>query len=313
MKSKKNILILGGGGFIGSHLVEFLRKEYSITVFDKKNFSRNNLRSFEKDIEIIEGDFYNIKDIENLVRHKDYIFHLVWSTLPANSNKNPIYDVETNALSSLKLLEVLKNKKKTKTIFVSSGGTVYGNTKQVPTNEDGHTDPLCSYGITKLMVEKYFRLYNHLYGFDGIITRLSNPYGERQNLTYNHGLVTTLLYKIITKQDIEIWGDGKIVRDYIYIKDAVNGLEKVLTYNGSHKLFNISSGKGLSINQILEVISKTLKIKLNVKYKRSRKFDVKQNVLDYSLALRELKWFPKTTLEEGIRITYNWLLKNTGR
>lgn len=163
------------------------------------------------------------------------------------------------------------------------------------------------------MVEKYFSLYNHLYGFDGIITRLSNPYGERQNLTYNHGLVTTLLYKIITKQDIEIWGDGKIVRDYIYIKDAVHGLEKVLTYKGSYKLFNISSGKGLSINQILEVISKTLKIKLNIKYKRSRKFDVKQNVLDHSLALRELKWFPKTTLEEGIRITYNWLLKNTGR
>ena len=149
-----NCIIYGGGGFIGSHLCEeLLKRNYNVTIFDKINFAKDNLKSFKDKIKIIEGDFNNEYDLLSSLDGIDYVFHLVSSTLPASSNDNPVYDVESNLISTLRLLQDVVNRKIKKVVFVSSGGTVYGIPKSTPIPEDHSRQPICSYGITKKTIE----------------------------------------------------------------------------------------------------------------------------------------------------------------
>ena len=307
MKQKKKVLILGGGGFIGSHIAEALLDEYSIRIFDKKNFSHKNITPLRGDIDIVEGDFNNITDVEPALKGIDYIFHLVCSTIPATSNTNCTYDIETNVISTLKLLSCLKHTPRCKIIFISSGGTVYGNTPSVPISEQENNYPLCSYGITKLMIEKYLYLYRHLYGLDYYIIRLSNPYGERQDWHNSQGLIMTFLYNICKGRPIEIWGDGSIVRDYIYIRDAMKCLAKILMYYGDTRIFNVGSGRGYSINEIVKKIGTITDKNPRIVYKTNRSCDVQTNILDSTLARQELDWEPETPLDKGIALVYRWM------
>jgi UDP-glucose 4-epimerase len=307
----KNCIIYGGGGFIGSHIAdELLRHKFNVVVFDKLNSTKKNVKHILKKINFIEGDFNNKIHLSNSLKGKDYVIHLVSATLPADSNLNPVYDVENNIVSTLHLLnECLKYKIK-KIVFISSGGTVYGNPKSIPIKEDHPTHPLNSYGITKLTIEHYLNLYKTLHGLDFIILRFSNPFGERQNPHLPQGLIINLLHKIHTKQQIEVWGDGSIVRDYFYIKDGVKSIYSTLTKSTKQRTFNISSNKGLSINQILDKFRKVLKLKFDVVYKPSRKFDVKVNILDNSLARKELNWIPQTNFDTALKNTWRYIREN---
>ncbi|MEZ4824386.1 MAG: NAD-dependent epimerase/dehydratase family protein [Ignavibacteria bacterium] len=225
MQSKERCLVLGGGGFIGSHLTEeLLNSGYDVTVFDKLNFSRKNISGFPDRIKISEGDFNNEIDIENAMDGADYVFHLVSSTLPASSNENPAYDVETNLISSLNLFQKCVERKIKKVIFLSSGGTVYGIPESVPVSESNNTNPICSYGIVKKAIEDYLFMFQKIYGLDYFVFRLSNPYGERQNPLAAQGAIPVFMNNAIEDRQINIWGDGEVVRDYIYIKDAVKVL-----------------------------------------------------------------------------------------
>ena len=309
-KEKKTVFIFGGGGFIGSHLVESLMNDFKVIVFDKKNFSKKNIIRFEKNISIIEGDFKNHLDWQNALNNVDYVLHLICSTLPAVSNENCIYDVESNVLPTLKLLEVLMKNTRPRLIFLSSGGTVYGNPEKLPIHEGGITNPICSYGIGKLMIEKYLYLFQRLYGLDCITARLSNAYGERQNLTSKQGIISTLLDQVLHDQPLQIWGDGSVVRDYIYVKDAVRCIEKMLLYEGPERIFNVSSNRGYSVNEVIEEIGKVTGKKVTITYGKTRIFDVKDNILDNALAKRELEWEPEVGLNEGITLVCNWLQAN---
>jgi UDP-glucose 4-epimerase len=247
-----NCIIYGGGGFIGSHLCEeLLKQNYNVTIFDKINFAKDNLVSFKDKINIIEGDFNNEYDLLNSLDGVDYVFHLVSSTLPASSNDNPVYDVESNLISTLRLLGDVVKRKIKKVVFVSSGGTVYGVPKDVPIAEDHSRHPICSYGITKKTIEDYLYMFNYLYGLDYTVFRLSNPYGERQNPLYAQGVIPVFIKKILLNEEIVIWGDGSVRRDYIYIKDAIMPLVKSLEFKSENKVFNLGSGKGYSVNELL--------------------------------------------------------------
>lgn len=307
----KNCIIYGGGGFIGSHIAdELLKHKFNLTLFDKLNSTKKNVSHILQRIEFIEGDFNNKIHLSNSLKGMDYVIHLVSATLPADSNLNPIYDVENNIVSTLNLMnECIKNKIK-KIIFISSGGTVYGNPNTIPIKENHSTHPLNSYGITKLTIEHYLNLYKILFGLDYIVLRFSNPFGERQNPQLPQGLIINLLYKIYKKLPIEIWGDGSIVRDYFYIKDGVKSIYSSLVTSTTHQTYNISSGKGLSINQILDKFKKVLKLKFDVIYKSSRKFDAKVNILDNSLARKELNWIPKTNFDTALKNTWRYICEN---
>lgn len=308
---KESCIIFGGGGFIGSHIAEdLLTNGIRVTVFDKLNASKKNVAHILDKIDFIEGDFNNEVDISKALKGKNYVVHLVSSTVPATSNQNTFYDVESNLISSLHLFEKCVEYNINRLVFISSGGTVYGNPVKLPINEKHPTEPTSSYGIIKLTIEKYLFLYNELKGLDYKILRFANPYGERQNPFLTQGLIAHLLYKIKKGETLEVWGDGKVIRDYFYIKDGARSIYRSLKDKTSNRIYNISSGKGHSINQILERFRRVLKLDFDVKYLPGRKFDVKSNILDNRLAARYLKWIPEYSFNEGLKNTWRYFLDN---
>jgi UDP-glucose 4-epimerase len=308
---KNNCIIYGGAGFIGSHIADdLLEKGFEVTIFDKLNASKKNIQHITEKIRFIEGDFNNEVDISKSLRNADYAVHLVSSTLPASSNLNPVYDAETNLVSSLKLFEECVKNGIKKIIFISSGGTVYGNPVKLPIKETHPTNPISSYGIIKLTIEKYLNLYKNLKGLDYKILRFSNPFGERQNPLLSQGLIAHLLYKIKNDEPIEIWGNGRIIRDYFYIKDGAKAVFKAIKDRSNNTVYNISSGKGLSVNQILEKFRRVLKLDFETNYTATRKFDVKSNILDNSLARKVLKWAPEYDFNDALKNTWRYILDN---
>ncbi|MDZ4712722.1 MAG: NAD-dependent epimerase/dehydratase family protein [bacterium] len=305
---KETCLVFGGGGFIGSHLCEeLLARNFNVTIFDKINFSKKNISGFIDDVKIIEGDFNNEIDIKNSLDNIDYVFHLVSSTVPATSNENPVYDVETNLVSSLKLFQECVRRKIRKVIFLSSGGTVYGIPDELPVRETSSSNPICSYGIVKKTIEEYLFMFEKLYGLDYFVFRLSNPYGEKQNPFAAQGAIPVFINKVINNEPITIWGDGSVERDYIYIKDAVNVLASSVAVKADKKIFNLSSGTGTTLNELIEIIKNFSGKSVEVIYKDGRSIDVPVNVLDNTLTKKIFAWSPQTDLGEGMKRVYKYL------
>lgn len=301
-------LIFGGGGFLGSHLCDALLAEgHAVRIFDRPNLKRYRVFSADEDIEWTEGDFANQEDVALAIPGCDIIYHMVSTTLPKSSNDNPVYDIETNVVSTLHLLDVARKADVRKIIFISSGGTVYGIPNSIPIKEDHPTNPICSYGISKLTIEKYLNLYYTLYGLDYSILRLANPYGERQRTSIAQGAVAVFLHKALRTETIEIWGDGSVVRDYIFVNDATNAMVKTLAFNGENRLFNIGSGQGLSLNNILEAIEDVLGKPVSRSYVKGRALDVPASVLDIGLAKEKLMWGPRVDFREGLKRTTLWM------
>jgi len=309
MRVASRCLVLGGKGFIGSNLVLAL----SSAGFQVRSFDRPLLPSIAKggpnagNIEEMDGDFSREADIERAVQGCDVCFHLVSTTLPKSSNLDPAFDVETNVLGTLRLLDHAVRAGVKKVIFVSSGGTVYGVPRKVPIDEDHPTDPICSYGITKLAIEKYLRLYWELHGLDYVVLRVSNPYGERQRTHASQGAVAVFLGKILRGEPIEIWGDGSVVRDYIHISDVVSALCCATKYRGAERVLNIGSGRGVSLNELLGAIESATGATPRCVYADKRPFDVPVSVLSIARARRELEWTPLVDLPEGVARTVAWL------
>jgi len=301
-------LILGGGGFLGSHLCEaLLAQGYAVRIFDRPNILRFRPFSNTDGVEWVEGDFINREHVAQAVSGCDIIFHLISTTLPRSSNENPAYDVETNVIGTLHLLEAAQKNKIKKTIFVSSGGTVYGIPQEIPIRESHPTEPICSYGIVKLTIEKYLNLFHLLHGMEYCVLRLANPFGERQRVAAAQGAVAVFLHKALRNESIEIWGDGSVIRDYFHVSDAVSAMMKALTYQGSSGVFNIGSGVGQSLNEILAAIEIQLGAPVKRSYLAPRAFDVPVSILDISKAAELLSWTPQVSFAEGLTSTAKWL------
>jgi UDP-glucose 4-epimerase len=301
-------LVLGGAGFMGSHIAEALvARGHAVRVFDLPNVSTRNLEKCAGSIEIIGGDFQNENEIALALSNIDVVVHLIGTTLPGGSNENPAYDVSSNVIATLKLLDHAVSKGVKKIIFASSGGTVYGIPQILPIPETHPTNPLCSYGITKLTIEKYLALYHSLYDLDYTILRFGNPFGERQRIENVQGVIAVFLGKFLQDQPITIWGDGTIARDFFYISDLVSAFMRVIESETKKKIFNIASGQPHSVNQVLALIREVTGKNIPVKHTPVRKFDVPTNRLDISLATRELGWRPQVSIKEGIQKTWEWL------
>ncbi len=239
------------------------------------------------------------------------MFHLISTTLPKTSNEDPAYDIESNLVGTIRILDVCRNNSVKKMIFLSSGGTVYGPPDTIPIAESHPNRPTSSYGITKLAIEKYLSLYKHLYGLKYTAFRLANPYGRYQRPIGAQGAVAVFLGRALRGEPIEIWGDGNIIRDYVYIEDVVTALVSAIDYTGETDVFNLGSGLGTSLNELVDAISEVVLRPVKVVYKPARSLDVPASVLDISLISSVLGWTPQVDLLEGLRHTKDFLLEST--
>lgn len=301
-------LVLGGGGFMGSHLVDALLGDgHSVVVLDRPNLQR--FRTFKRgeDVHWIEGDALNPAEWYDHARGADVLYHLVTTTLPATSNAAPEFDVESNLVRTLRILEAAREAKIRRIVFASSGGTVYGTPQRLPIDEGHTTQPLSSYAIVKLAVEKYLELYRHLHGLEYRALRIANPYGERQNPRVAQGAVAVFLHKALRGETIEIWGDGSTVRDFVYVKDVARAMVLAGAVRDGERVLNIGSGCGTSILDLIERLEAILQRPITRRHLPARGFDVPISVLDVSRAATSLGWRPEIDLDSGLRRTLGWV------
>ncbi|NEP59498.1 MAG: NAD-dependent epimerase/dehydratase family protein [Symploca sp. SIO2G7] len=302
--------VLGGGGFIGTNLCQAL----VVAGANVRAFGRSvSFPNVLAGVDWITGDFQDVSALAQLIQGCEIVFHLIGGTSPASSNQDPVLDLQTNVLGSLNLLNLCRQSTVRKVIFVSSGGTVYGIPKCLPITEAASTNPICAYGISKLSIEKYLALYNHLYGLDYLILRVSNPYGQFQTASKNQGVVAAFLAKAIKGDPLEVWGDGNVVRDYIFIGDVVTALIKAIDYSCEQRIFNIGSGVGKSINQVIDDLEILFNGPLKRSYRPKRKVDVPINVLDITLAQKLMNFYPSIDWMTGLQRTLHWLKQEKER
>jgi len=307
----KRILVIGGAGFIGFHLIDRLIAEGKLVrVLDRVPVDLRPGWMDSPQVEYLVGDFVDHSAIDVAVRDIDVAYHLVSTTIPATSNVDPIFDVQSNLIGTLSFLKAAVEAGVKKVIFVSSGGTVYGKPISVPIKETDPTDPICSYGITKLAIEKYLAMFELLYGLGFMVFRLANPFGERQR-PGAQGAIAAFMHKVAKRSPIEIWGDGSVVRDYIYIHDVVDALIRGAEYEGASRIFNVGSGEGRSLNEIVEVLRLVTGRPVECVYKESRPLDVPKSVLDVSLVKQELGWNPEIGFSNGLAKTWRWFKDNS--
>ena len=296
----KNIcLVLGGAGFLGSHIAQrLLDNDYSVRVFDLSS-SRLNFQ-LSKQVEFIEGNYFTFSHWQKVLKDVDYIFHNIHSTIPSTSNIDPVYDVETNIVGNLRFFQQLKDFKIKKIVFSSSGGTIYGQPQISPIPESHPTNPISSYAITKLAIEKYLYYFKYQYGLNFVSLRYSNVYGPGQDPNGQLGAVTIFLKQLKDGKAVNIFGDGSVVRDYLYIDDASRAnLFSILKQTKSN-IYNVGTGVGTSLNELLELIREVTGKDMTINHFEKRSCDVDTNVLDISRIKHELGWQPETSLREGI-------------
>jgi UDP-glucose 4-epimerase len=302
------VAVLGGLGFMGSHICrELLRRGDRVRVFDKLYTSHDLVADIEHDIEIVEGDMSRPSDVLSAIADADTLIHLIHTTRPGSSMEDPAFDISSNVVANTKWLMQLKQTEVRRILFVSSGGTVYGNPQTIPIDEDHSTNPVCSYGIAKLAIEKYIAMYASMFGLDYCLLRPSNVYGEGQRLNVGQGIIGVLADRALRGENLEIWGTGENLRDYLHIDDMVSALMALLNYHGPHRVFNVASSEGRSVVEIVSLLTDYLKMRPEVVYKPDRGFDVPANVLDSSRLRHETGWQPRVDLSAGIARTVDWV------
>jgi UDP-glucose 4-epimerase len=295
----KKYLVLGGSGFIGRKIVEKLSVNNHIVVGDIiDNFCGDNINVEYKYI-----DFVNTDNFSPFLRGIDEVIHLVSTNIPCESTENFSKEISENVLATIYLLESMKKEHINKITFISSGGTIYGEGKDFPIKETEDKSPICKYAAIKLFIENIINLYKRYDNIEFLILRLSNPYGYCEKFKRTQGIIPIFIDNIINNTVTTIWGDGNNIRDYIYIDDAIEAIDKLLAKESTVGTYNIGTGIGTSINKIIEIIiSNTGGCKENIIYKPSRKCDVKKNILDISKIKEEIQWEAKCSVELGIKI-----------
>ena len=304
-------LVVGGNGFIGSHLVDSLCVNlWNVAVIDISSRKFNNIPEGVNFIQTnIDHSPSKIEKIINEV-NPDVVFYLAWKSIPETSIKNPTKDIGINLLPSLNLISVC-TKAKIKLIFISSGGAVYGSNDQSFISENNQTAPISPYGIEKLMVEKYLFMYRHLYSLDYLIIRPSTPFGPYQDYLGRQGAVSVFMYRVAKGLPVILWGDGSIVRDYFYISNLVDAMIQCANhpFKDDSRIFNVGGGTGISLNQLLGYIEKIVGAKAVIQHYPVRNFDPNIIVLDTTLIRKELNWSPKISMSDGLKKTWEWMSK----
>lgn len=296
------VLIVGGNGFLGVSLIERLRLQAAaIRVLD----ARAPRADFDwHGIEYVVGSLQDGTVLDEALAGIDTVFHLASTTVPGTSNADPVADVSSNLVGALQLTLAMQRRGIRRLVFFSSGGTVYGEPEALPVPEAHALKPISSYGVVKVAIENYLHMYHQLGQLDPLIIRPSNPYGARQAAGGLQGAVAAFLARARTGEAVSIWGDGSVVRDYVYIDDLVELVVRAAPSDYCGAL-NAGSGEGCSLNRLCEVIREVTGASLPVEYLPGRAYDVKEIVLDISRATTLFDWRPATPLVDGISATWS--------
>ena len=298
------VLVIGGCGFIGTHIVGTLGSfGTESVVFDRNGDPKNNTRFCT----YLSGDIGDHGAIERIIERYgiERVIHLVSTTLPKASNEDMKADVAGNVIQTLSLLDAFVRTGIRKILFMSSGGTVYGKPQSLPVSENHPTDPICSYGIGKLAIEKYLALYKHLYGLNYIVLRAANPYGSGQNPLAGQGIIANFVRRILCGMPLEVWGDGRIIRDYLDVRDLAI-LARLALHSEHCGVFNAGSGVGTSIEDLIRKIAEITHMAPHVIHKEQRIFDVPAIVLDCAKAEKTFGWKAAISLETGLADYIGW-------
>tara|TARA_Y100001935_G_scaffold1636_1_gene1482 strand:+ start:16670 stop:17575 length:906 start_codon:yes stop_codon:yes gene_type:complete len=296
------ILILGGTGYIGSNFIANSHlKNISITSISQKK------KNFElKNVKYIYEDYNNIENLSILLQECDIIIHLINSTNPLTAENSFKNDIEGNLIKSIRLFKKIPKDKHI--IYFSSGGTVYGNQTKFPISEDSKLSPINSYGIIKVALENYLKLFSKKNQFKYTIVRPSNIFGKKQFFDKSHGIIENTIFNIINDNTLKIWGDGHHIRDYLYIDDLVSFLDKLI-HRKIYGIYNVGSGIGISnidlVNSICEIMKKDIKIQ----HVKSKFENVDKVILDIKKAQSQLNWYPRIDFKKGLKMEIKWLKK----
>ena len=309
-----NITVLGGDGFIGRHLVARLAgltdEMHNIRVFSRfSNYKSGDRHPFQElsNVTIIPGDFSNRNEVSSAIEKADYVFHLISTTNPATSSEEPLAEVDTNIRFTIELLESCVYHKVKKVIFLSSGGTVYGDVDSSTINEQTLPLPRSPYGIGKITIEHYLRYFKHTHGLDYIVYRVANPYGPGQNIYGKQGVIPIFMRSLLTNSTITVYGDGTMVRDYIYIDDLINMITTSYAKSSQSEVYNLGSGSGVTINQIISTIEKCTGGHLKKIYTETPSTFVHKSVLDIQRFTQEFGFKHPLSLEDGIKRTWDYV------
>ena len=295
-----NILVTGGKGFIGSHLVrKFINDGHNISIISTSDDIP--LYMMDLNFKLIVGKYSDNRLLDVLLPNVDVVIHLAWSSVPNLDLYKIEEDVNENINGTIRLINACVIYKIKKFIFISSGGTIYGIPKSELIKEEHPLNPISYYGVGKLTIEKLLQMYESNYGLNYIVFRVSNAYGSNQNFKKGQGVISIWLNQIILNKKINVWGDGSVIRDYIHISDVVDVLCKAVNFNHKHRVYNLGSGVGVSLNDVISLIRNNLTDDFKVEYMKSRTFDVTSCVLDMSRLISETGFMPQTSLAKGLK------------
>ena len=302
-----NILVTGGAGFIGSHLVRhLLAKGEQVTALD--NLSTGLAENLPPEAKLVEMDILD-EDLPKVVATGafDAIVHLAAQTMVDTSIKNPLLDTRENLLGTVQVLEAARAANVKRVIFASTAAA-YGDVKEddLPVREAQPTEPMSFYGLSKLSVEKYLEMYRKIYGMEYVVLRFANVYGERQGDGGEGGVISIFAKAVAEGRDITIYGDGEQTRDFVYAGDIAEGIWAALRTEEVNAAYNLSTQTETSLRELVSLLAEIRGREIVPKYGAEREGDIYKSMLSNSRARRGLDWQPATALAEGLRRTYEY-------
>ena len=301
-----NIAIIGANGFIGKHLVNQLSENKNFKLF---LFGRSEISSFPENYIYSKIDLNNTNELLKSFKNIDFVFYLASASIPASTWDNPKSEIENNLLPFINFLECIVQLSVKKIVFTSSAGTIYGSSAE-NLNEDSNKKPFSPHGINKVTMEYYLNYFEAKHNLKYDIFRVSNIYGEGQNTSKGLGIINTFLEKIISEQEVTVFGNGEIIRNYIYVKDVAKAISYSCNVHiNQSSIYNLSSDDSFSINELIEKIKKITDEDFKINYKETRGSDNPKILLDNSKLKNDFKELKFTSLQKGIENTYQNLKK----
>jgi len=302
--------LIGGGGFIGVHVANALLSQgRQVTVLDTHPAPIH----LSKTAKYVVGDYGDKETLRRILVGADTVINLSYATVPSTSIADPIQDILSNLPAAVRLFETATEFPIRKIIMISSGGTVYGPSQELPLTEDHATNPISPYGVTKLAIEKYGYMFHRLKELPVITVRPANAFGERQNPFVGQGFIATAIAAILSGKGIALYGTQGTIRDYLHVEDVAAGIVAALEQGQPGAIYNIGSGEGRSNKEVLEEIrphAESLGLPLHIETLPARRFDVEANVLDSTRLHTDTGWEIRIPFRDGIQRTWDWFARN---